>query len=96
MVTNRGAQCSESEHGTCDACPAFITRHSEHVHVYARGGRHQSKLCGKCYAIIIFAAEPIIRVAEAAGLAADPRTLRDALQRGELFAGRYVQADLPN
>lgn len=84
MGSSRECAFTGLRHPSCRACSGFITRRSDHVHIYGRKADPDESLCGDCWAVYAVASLPILRAAERLGVDPNPGALLKALQEGHI------------
>jgi hypothetical protein len=85
--------CTASEHGSCAACGAFVTRRSPHSHEWGIAGFHHHIVCGECRATIAAAALPVLQACDELGIGANHYEVSKALQERLVYV--LAQLRLP-
>lgn len=66
---NNGSQgCWTNYHYNCNGCGVFVTRRSDHVHIFRDRGKREDLLCGDCHLLVAAAATVLLTAFEAAGI----------------------------
>jgi hypothetical protein len=69
-----------------------ILRRSDHIHIYHPRFRVHDVMCGGCFGLVASAAEPIMKLCDAAGIEASMSALQDAIKTGRIML--YAQESL--